>query len=233
MSFNLAPGVALGHAVEVIDRSAPATPRAYAPRPSPEPLTVRITRIHPAAAVPDYHTKDAAGFDLAAVADVTVGVTNAATEVGGIARYEDDAYHRISEETSRVPGNPWIICTLWLADYFITRAKSIPELKRALPIFEWTAAHALESGVLAEQVNPDTNEPISVSPLTWSHATVVSTSIKYLEKLESRMKKIIKAKAAGKQIRIAEEPKKAPAAVKDLMEILKQSLSTGGSKKRA
>ena len=54
----------------------------------------------------------------------------------------------------------------------------------ALPILEWTAGHSLESGVLAEQVNPYTNEPISVSPLTWSHATVVSTSIKYLEKLE-------------------------------------------------
>src|SRR5207237_1712988 len=39
-------------------------------------------------------------------------------------------------------------------------------------------------GVLAEQVNPYTTEPISVSPLTWSHATVVSTAIKYLEKLE-------------------------------------------------
>ena len=37
--------------------------------------------------------------------------------------------------------------------------------------------HALEAGVLAEQVNPYTNEPISVSPLTWSHATVVSTAI--------------------------------------------------------
>jgi glucoamylase len=53
-----------------------------------------------------------------------------------------------------------------------------------LPIFEWTAGHALESGILAEQVNPYTNDPISVSPLTWSHATVVSTAIKYLEKLE-------------------------------------------------
>jgi len=84
-----------------------------------------------------------------------------------------------------VPGNPWFICTLWLADYFITRAKSPAELKLALPIFTWTAGHALESGVLAEQVNPYTNEPISVSPLTWSHATVVSTIIKYLEKLEA------------------------------------------------
>jgi ferredoxin len=107
------------------------------------------------------------------------------TRVGGVARYEGDNYHRISADTASVPGNPWFICTLWLADYFITCAKSTAELKNALPIFEWTASHALESGVLAEQVNPYTNEPLSVSPLTWSHATVVSTAIKYLEKLEA------------------------------------------------
>lgn len=107
------------------------------------------------------------------------------TRVGGLARYENDYYHRVSNDIAAVPGNPWFICTLWLADYFITRAQTPGELKMALPIFEWTAAHSLESGVLAEQVNPYTNEPISVSPLTWSHATVVSTAIKYLEKLES------------------------------------------------
>jgi glucoamylase len=106
------------------------------------------------------------------------------TRVGGVARYENDYYHRVSNDIASVPGNPWFICTLWLADYFITRAKTAAELKMALPIFEWTASHALESGVLAEQVNPYTNEAISVSPLTWSHATVVSTTIKYLEKLE-------------------------------------------------
>jgi ferredoxin len=106
------------------------------------------------------------------------------TRVGGLARYENDYYHRISNDIAAVPGNPWFICTLWLADYFITRAQTLGELKMALPIFEWTASHALESGVLAEQVNPYTNDPISVSPLTWSHATVVSTAIKYLEKLE-------------------------------------------------
>lgn len=48
----------------------------------------------------------------------------------------------------------------------------------------------------------------------------------------SELKKIIKAKASGKQIRVAEEPKKATGAVKDLMEVLKQSLETK-SKKRA
>jgi oligosaccharide amylase len=106
------------------------------------------------------------------------------TRVGGVARYENDYYHRISDDLQAVPGNPWFICTLWLADYYITRAKTPAELKLALPIFEWAANHALDSGVLAEQVNPYTNEPISVSPLTWSHATVVSTAIKYLEKLE-------------------------------------------------
>jgi len=106
------------------------------------------------------------------------------TPVGGVARYESDTYHRISSDLASVPGNPWFICTLWMADYFITRAKTVADLKRALPIFEWTASHALESGVLAEQVNPYTNQPVSVSPLTWSHATVVSTVIKYLEKLE-------------------------------------------------
>lgn len=106
------------------------------------------------------------------------------TAVGGVARYENDYYHRISDDIQNVPGNPWFICTLWLADYYIACAKTAEDLKKAIPIFEWTAAHALESGVLAEQVHPYTNAPLSVSPLTWSHATVVSTAIKYLERLE-------------------------------------------------
>lgn len=107
------------------------------------------------------------------------------TAVGGVARYENDYYHRVSDDIKNVPGNPWFICTLWLADYLISSAKTHEELRKALPIFEWTAAHALESGVLAEQVHPYTNDPMSVSPLTWSHATVVSTCIKYLEKLQA------------------------------------------------
>ena len=43
----------------------------------------------------------------------------------------------------------------------------------------------------------------------------------------NELKKIIKAKAAGKHIRIATEPRKHTAAVKDLMEVLKQSLESG------
>jgi DNA end-binding protein Ku len=44
------------------------------------------------------------------------------------------------------------------------------------------------------------------------------------------LKKVIKAKAAGKDVKVA-EPKKTSAAVKDLMEVLKESLNT--KKKRA
>ena len=47
----------------------------------------------------------------------------------------------------------------------------------------------------------------------------------------SELKKVIKAKAAGKDIHIA-EPKKATATVKDLMEVLKQSLDAGGGSKK-
>jgi len=49
----------------------------------------------------------------------------------------------------------------------------------------------------------------------------------------AELKKVIKAKAAGKNIRIADQPKKPTGAVKDLMEELKKSLEGGGKKKRA
>jgi dUTP pyrophosphatase len=39
---------------------------------SSDPLTVQITRIHSGAVLPAYETEEAAGFDLASVADVTV-----------------------------------------------------------------------------------------------------------------------------------------------------------------
>lgn len=47
----------------------------------------------------------------------------------------------------------------------------------------------------------------------------------------NELKKVIKAKAAGKNIHIA-EPKKTSATVKDLMEVLKQSLDTGSTHKK-
>ncbi len=105
------------------------------------------------------------------------------TKTGGIARYERDYYQRIGGDDS-MPGNPWIICTMWLAQYYIATAKSIEELERVVNYLRWAVSRALPSGVLAEQINPFTGEPISVSPLTWSHAAVVQTVMDYLEKLQ-------------------------------------------------
>ncbi|MGH2459647.1 MAG: glycoside hydrolase family 15 protein [Chloroflexota bacterium] len=105
------------------------------------------------------------------------------TDVGGLARYENDYYHQQSHDLANCPGNPWIICTLWLARWIIAKAENANDLKPALDLIEWTAKHALASGVLAEQVHPYTSEPLSVSPLTWSHGEVVVTIVEYLDKV--------------------------------------------------
>lgn len=104
------------------------------------------------------------------------------TKIGGVARYENDGYMRVTNETS---GNPWFICTLWLADYRIASAKNLEDLEKAVEIFEWVVERALPSGVLAEQVDPLTGAPVSVSPLTWSHSTVIASVMNYLRKLET------------------------------------------------
>jgi len=104
------------------------------------------------------------------------------TNVGGVARYMGDRYHQVSQDITSVPGNPWFICTLWLAEWFALTAKHPDDLKQALDIIEWVAEHALPSGILAEQVDPYTDQPLSVSPLTWSHAAYVSTVLTYLQR---------------------------------------------------
>jgi GH15 family glucan-1,4-alpha-glucosidase len=105
------------------------------------------------------------------------------TPIGGCARYERDYYHMVERDNiDTVPGNPWVICTLWHAQHRIALARTPEELKKALELMEWTASRAKDSGVLAEQYHPYTGEMISVSPLTWSHAVVVSTVMDYLHK---------------------------------------------------
>ena len=101
--------------------------------------------------------------------------------VGGIARYEGDNYQRAVYRDG-VPGNPWVVCTLWLAQYRIAAAESREALERALPLLMWVAQHALPSGVLPEQVHPDSGEFLSVSPLTWSHGLMVAALLDYSEK---------------------------------------------------
>jgi GH15 family glucan-1,4-alpha-glucosidase len=105
------------------------------------------------------------------------------TDTGGLARYENDGYHRISEETGRVPGNPWIICTLWLAEHVIAKATDRESLQRALDLVRWARSKATPSMILPEQIDPYDGQALSVAPLTWSHAQVISVVHAYLDAL--------------------------------------------------
>ncbi len=98
---------------------------------------------------------------------------------GGMARYENDNYYRVS---SGVTGNPWPLGALWLARWRIARAASMEELQGGLDLLGWAAQHTTGSGAMSEQVNPFDHQPVSVSPLVWSHAEFVLSVYQYLEK---------------------------------------------------
>ncbi len=100
----------------------------------------------------------------------------------GYVRYEGDNYYTMHDAGSP---NPWVVTTMWVAQYHIMRAKKPSDLKRAYEMLEWTASHATEGGVLAEQMHPHTRAHVSTAPLVWSHAEFVLTVHAYLEKLAS------------------------------------------------
>lgn len=94
--------------------------------------------------------------------------------IGGIARRENDYYNRIDEN---IPGNPWFICTLWLAQYWIQKQ----DIKKALPYIKWVIDHSDQTGLMAEQANPVSGHGESVKPLTWSHGEFIRTINMLLE----------------------------------------------------
>ena len=104
------------------------------------------------------------------------------TETGGVARYEHDRYHRTADDDA-IPGNPWLICTLWLAEHAVARATSVAELQSALDLVRWARSKARPSLILPEQIDPESGAPLSVAPFTWSHAQVVSVVRGYLDAL--------------------------------------------------
>jgi GH15 family glucan-1,4-alpha-glucosidase len=101
--------------------------------------------------------------------------------IGGLARYRDDRYYRVVDDA---PGNPWIVTTLWLAEYYIAKAKTAEDFDIVKHKFRWVADRAFPSGILAEQFHPKTGAPLSVAPLTWSHAGYALAVATYLHRLE-------------------------------------------------
>jgi len=106
-------------------------------------------------------------------------------EAGGIARYTDDYYFQVERDTRLTPGNPWFMCTLWLAQWYIAMAKTVADLATAKKFIDWTVSHQLPGGLLSEQLDPHTGAPLSVSPLTWSHAEFLVTVDEYCAKADS------------------------------------------------
>ena len=89
--------------------------------------------------------------------------------IGGVARYEGDKYYGNE--------NPWIVCTLWLAEARLR----LGNRERCRELIEWSAAHATSTRLLPEQIDHGTGEPKSATPLTWSHSTFVDVVHKFAE----------------------------------------------------
>ncbi|BAK54392.1 glycoside hydrolase family 15 protein [Sulfurisphaera tokodaii] len=100
-------------------------------------------------------------------------IENSIKVSGGIARYENDMYKRVKSQP-----NPWIITTLWLAEYYL----DLGQREKALDYINWAMSRALPSGLLPEQVDPENFTSTSVVPLVWSHAEFIIT----VDKLISR-----------------------------------------------
>ena len=90
------------------------------------------------------------------------------TPSGGVLRYENDYYFRTK---SQYKGKPWIVCSLWLAQYYATLGRT----EEAQKLLDWSLARELPSGALSEQFDPENASPLGVTPLVWSHAEMVNT----------------------------------------------------------
>jgi glucoamylase len=86
----------------------------------------------------------------------------------GMPRFESDEYFLSKKQYT---GNPWIVCTLWMAQFYIRNGQT----DKAQMLVEWAMEHTSHSGMMSEQIDPQTGEALGVSPLVWSHAAFVDT----------------------------------------------------------
>ena len=103
------------------------------------------------------------------------------TEIAGFSRYENDQYYQVKNSKF---SNPWFITTLGFAQYYIASAKSTQDLAKAKKWLQWTVKYASPTGILSEQINAETGEPLSATPLTWSQAEFVLTVFQWLDKIK-------------------------------------------------
>ena len=91
------------------------------------------------------------------------------TYTGGYKRFEGDHY---------MGGNPWVIATLWMVNYYL----AIGEKQKAKEGFDYIIKTSTQHGFLAEQINNEAMKPAWVIGLGWSHAMFITTLKKMIEK---------------------------------------------------
>lgn len=101
-----------------------------------------------------------------------------------MARKENDSYHfEYSHMSHReITGNPWVLSTLWHAEYLIAKAATKKELDQALAILMEVSSWADGAGMLPEQIHPYSKKTLFISPLAWSHSAFLDTILAYIEK---------------------------------------------------
>lgn len=88
--------------------------------------------------------------------------------IGGVIRYPGDDYFLTKTQYG---GNPWIVGTLWLAQYYVAQGRQ----DEAKGLLQWALDRQMPSGILSEQFDPEDGTPLGVAPLVWSHAELVNT----------------------------------------------------------
>lgn len=98
----------------------------------------------------------------------------ASSPIGGVIRYEGDGYFLSKPQYK---GNPWVVCTLWLAQYWLERG----DAAQAQTLLQWAIDREFPSGALSEQFDPETGFALGVTPLVWSHAELLNTILDLLD----------------------------------------------------
>ncbi len=94
--------------------------------------------------------------------------------IGGVIRFEHDDYFLYKREYK---GNPWAVCSLWLAQYHIETGNRAAADK----LLQWVIDREYSSGAISEQFDPETGYALGVTPLVWSHAELINTILDTLD----------------------------------------------------
>ncbi len=91
------------------------------------------------------------------------------TYTGAYTRFERDQY---------MNGNPWVVTTLWMANYYIEAG----EKTKAKECFDLITKTSSKHGFLGEQINNEKMEPAGAIGFSWSHAMYIIVLKKLIEK---------------------------------------------------